>query len=108
MGFQLLMGSAGKDVSIHHQSSATRHSSLVSAGEQQTSQLTKLCFEQTVGVAEFGGLEGVAADQLRQAAGLMGRRLVHRPHFVETHLMTAIGESPGGFASGQAAANNSC
>lgn len=58
------------------------------------------------------GTEGIGADQFSQAIGLMGRR--HFPaafrrcasHFRQADLETALGQLPGRFAPGEAAADN--
>ena len=50
--------------------------------------------------------EAVRADEFGQAVGLMGRRhFAAAAHFRQAHLEAAPGKLPGGFASGEAAAD---
>ena len=48
-------------------------------------------------------LEGVAADQLGEAIGLVRGRHADGPHFVQGDADAALGQRPGGLAAGEAA-----
>jgi len=51
--------------------------------------------------------EAVAADHLGEAVGLVCRRAAAAPaHFAETDAQTRIGELPGRFGAGEAAADD--
>src|SRR6185437_10006050 len=69
-------------------------------------ELAHLGFEQTVRVRGFDRFEGVAADELGEAVGLVGRRHFHRAHFMQGYTEASFGERPGGFAAGQPTAHD--
>ena len=54
----------------------------------------------------FDRFEGVAADQLGEAVGLMRRRYPHGAHLVEGHTQPSLGKRPGGLAAGETAADD--
>ena len=54
----------------------------------------------------FDRFECVAADELGEAIGLMGRRHPDGAHLVQRHADAALSERPGGFAAGEAAADH--
>ena len=59
-----------------------------------------------MGVGEVDRFEGVAADQLGQPVGVMGRRLHRRPHLVQGHPDAALRERPGRLRAGETAADD--
>ena len=50
--------------------------------------------------------EGVGADKLCEAVGLVGVRAAHRAHFMENDGDAARGDLPGGFGTGEATADD--
>ena len=52
------------------------------------------------------GAEGVGADQLGQAVGLVGFRAAHAAHLVQHDAHARRGELPGRFAAGQASSHD--
>ena len=71
--------------------------------EHDAAELPHLGLEQAVRVRRFDRFEGVAADQLGEAFGLMGRRHADRPHLVQRYTYAPLGEGPGGFTAREAA-----
>ena len=57
-------------------------------------------------VLRIVGAEGVGADQLGQAVGLVRLGAAHRPHLVQHHGHAGLGELPGRLAAGEAAADD--
>ena len=96
-----LVDFGGKHLAVHHQRGAAGHPGTIGTLEQQAAEQTQLGLEQAVGVAELDGLEGVAADQLRQSTRLMCRRAHCGPHFMEGDLNAAVGQRPGGLRARQ-------
>src|SRR5665647_1102513 len=52
------------------------------------------------------GAEGIRADQLGKAVGLVHRRRAQRPHFVQHDRHAALRELPGSLRAGEAAADD--
>ncbi len=92
-----LVRQAREHLAVHRQRGAGGHPRLIRDGEQERAEPAQLVLEQAVRVAEVGGLEGVAADELGQAAGLVGRRGHRRAHLVELDVDPPLGEGPRGF-----------
>ena len=57
-------------------------------------------------VRRLGALEGVGADELGEAIGLVRRRAADAAHLVHDDVVAALGELPGGFAAGESAADD--
>ena len=96
----------GEDLAVHGQRRAAGHARRVGAREQQAPQRAQLRLEQAVRVGEIDRLEGVAADELGQPVGVMGRRPHRRPHLVQRHAHAALRERPGRLRAGETAADN--
>ena len=96
----------GEDLAVHRQRRAARHARHVGAREQHAAERAQLGLEQAVGVGEVDGFEGVAADQLGQPVGVVGRRLDRRPHLVQGHPDAALRERPGRLRAGETAADD--
>ena len=101
-----LRGPAGEDGAVHGEHRAARHPRLVRHAEQQAAEQPQLGLEEAVRVGRFDGLEGVAADQLGEQVGLVGRRGAPGAHLHQRDTHAAFGERPGGFATGEAAADH--
>ena len=106
MGAEPLVHRAGEHIAVHHQRGSAWYTRQVGAFQQETAQDPELGLEQTVGIGGLDRLEGVAAHQLGQRAGLVGRGRHDRSHFAEGDGDAAIGESPGGLRAGQTAADD--
>ncbi len=52
------------------------------------------------------GAEGVGADEFGKAVGLVGIRAAHAAHFVQDDRHAGVGDLPGGFRAGKAAADD--
>ncbi len=78
----------------------------VRRGQHHAAERPHLLFQEPVSVGDLGALEGVGADQLREVAGPVGRRLPHGPHLVEDDRHPALRELPRRFAPGQPPAGN--
>ena len=97
----------GEAVPIDRQRPAGRHLVTVAAGHDQRTAAPHFFVQEADGVVErVVRTEGVGADQLGQAAGLMGCCLALRPHFVQHHGHAGTGDLPSSFAAGQAAADH--
>ena len=55
---------------------------------------------------EFGGLEGIAADQLGQPVRLMRRGRDHRAHLADDYGDATFGQGPGRFTPGEPSADH--
>ena len=62
--------------------------------------------EQAVGGAQLFGFERIAADQLSETIGLMGRRLTNRPHLVQRDAHTPLRQRPGSLAPREPASDD--
>ena len=102
VGRDLRVRGARKGLPVDRQCRPARHPRLVGAGEQEASERAQLGLEQSVRILELDGLEGVGADQLGEAVGLVRGRLHVRPHLVQGHLDAPLGERPGRLTAGQA------
>jgi len=79
----------------------------VAGGHDDRAQPAHLGVQQADSVARpVVGAEGVGADQLGQAIGLVGVGAAHRPHLVQHHGYAGFGDLPGGLGAGQAAADH--
>ena len=95
-----------KIVAVYGERGAGRYPRQVGALQQQAAQRPQLGLEQAVRVAELGGFEGVAADELGEPIGLVGRGRHHRAHLVQGDIDPALGERPGRFRPGQPSADH--
>jgi hypothetical protein len=57
-------------------------------------------------IPEVFAFERIRAHELGEAVGLMRGGVPDRAHLDERYLMPALSELPGGFAAGEAAAND--
>jgi hypothetical protein len=97
----------GKAVAIDGERPAGRQLVGVGGGEDQRAAAPHLLMQQADGIVlGIVGAERVGADQLGQAIGLVRLGLAHRAHLVERHGHAGLGELPGGFAAGEAAADD--
>ena len=107
MVVQRLGDGGGKPVAIDRQRAAGGHLVGVGGAHDQRAQPAHFGVQQADGV--IGGIvraEGVGADQFGKAFGPV--RLGHpdRAHLVQDHANAGIGDLPGGFRAGEAAANH--
>jgi hypothetical protein len=94
-------------VAVDRERSAGRHLMGVALGDDQRAQGAHLLMQQPdrvrLGVV---GAEGVRADELGKAAGLVGFRAAPGPHLVQHHRHAGAGDLPGGFGARKAAADD--
>ena len=96
----------GKDVAVDGERAAAGHARFVGALEDHAAEQAHLGLQQAVRVRRLGALEGVGADELGEAIGLVRLGAAHGPHLVQHDVVPALGELPGGFAAGEAAADD--
>ena len=59
---------------VDHEGLAARYGALVGRLQNKGAEQAKLCLQKTVRVRQLLRLEGIAADKLGEAVGLVGRR----------------------------------
>ncbi len=96
----------GKADAIDGERGAGRHARQIGRPHDERAEPAHLLLEETDGVIEFVAAEGVAADELGETVGLVHRGRPHRPHLVEDDRHIERRRLPGGFAPGQAAADD--
>ena len=96
----------GERFAVHRQSRACRDPVRLGGGKDQRPKRPHFSFEETAGILERFGFQGVAADQLGESVGLVGRRPDRRAHLEETDGDATLRRLPGGLAAGQPAADN--
>ena len=79
---------------------------LVGRAHDQRAEPPHLLLQEADGVIELVAAEGIGADELGEPIGLVDRGRLHRPHLVEHDGDAARRGLPGGFAPGQAAADD--
>ncbi len=94
-------------VAIDRERAAGRHLIGVGRAHDQRAEAAHFLVQQADGVV-FGvvGAERVRADEFREAVGLVRFGLARRAHFVQHHGDAAAGDLPGGFGTGEAAADH--
>ena len=95
-----------EDLAIDRERRSARDARLIGAVEDERAQLPHLGLEQAVRVAGFGALERVRADEFTEFFGAMRGGAAGGAHFIHHDRMPALGELPGGFASGEPAADH--
>ncbi len=84
---------------VHREGGAARHARGVGRLEHDAPQPPHLGLQQAMGVRELDRLEGVTADELGQAAGLVRRRHLDGAHLVQRDRDASPGERPGSLAA---------
>jgi hypothetical protein len=82
----------GKPLAIDGEGVPRRHARRRPAAHHQRSEQRHLLLEQSDGVGDGRGAEGVRADQLRQVGALVRGGHLHRPHLVEVDAVAALRE----------------
>ena len=96
-----------KAVAVDRQRAAGRHLIGVGRLHDQRAEPAHFLVQQADGIVVLVvGAEGIGADQFGQAIGLVGGGFALWPHLVQGHRDAGFGELPGGFGTGQAAADN--
>ncbi len=94
-------------VAIHRQRRAGGHAVRVAFAQDQRTQRAHLGMQQPDRVLlGIVGAEAVRADQFGELVGLVRGGAFDAAHFAEAHLEAGLGELPGGFGSGEAAADD--
>ena len=95
-----------EEVAVHGQGRARRHPHRVRRFDDEGAQAAHLFLEDAGGALDFGGAEGVGADQFGQVPGLVGGCLLLGAHLVEGDPGATIRSLPGGLGAGQAPADD--
>ncbi len=107
MGFQGLGDRGRKAIAVHGQGAARRHLVGVRLAQDQRTAAAHLRVQEPDGViGPIVGPERVGTDQFGQVAALVGGGAAVRAHLVQHGVGAGLGDLPGGFAAGQAAAND--
>ena len=96
----------GEGDAVHGERGAARHARGVRRLEHQAPEAPHLGLEQAVRAGELHRLEGIAADELGEAIGLMRRRHADRAHLAQRDRDAALGQRPGGLAAGEPASDD--
>ena len=97
----------GEPLPVDRQRPARRQLVPVAHGQDQRAQPAHLLVQQAHGIAHgIVGAERVGADQLGQPVGLVRLGRAHGPHLVQHHGHAAPCQLPGGFAPGEATADD--
>ena len=107
MRFERRRDRVGEAVAVDGQRAAGRHLIGVAFGHDQRAQRAHLLMQQADRVG-FGIVraEGVGADELGKAFGLVGVGAANRAHLVQHDRNAGLGDLPGGFGAGEAAADD--
>ena len=97
-----LSGQAGKLLPVHSQGAPGRHGGLLRAVHQQRAKTAHLFLQKTGGAVDAAGLQGVGADQLREALAVVGRGKFLGLHLHQGDGNPLAGQRPGGLAPSQA------
>ena len=95
----------GKARAIHRQGRARGHLVCLSQGDDQGAHAPHLFLQQPRPGGQGLGPKRVAAHELGEIAGGMGRGAGDRPHLVQVHRHSPPGELPRGLAAGETAAD---
>ena len=93
-------------LAIDGQRGARRHARLLGGSHHERTEPAHLLFQQADGVIEFVPSEGVAADELSEGVGLVDGGLANRPHLMKRDRETVRSRLPGGFRTGEPAADD--
>ena len=97
----------GKALAVDRQRAAGRHLVGVGRAHDQRAEPPHFGMQQADGiVGGVVGAEGIGADQLGQAIGLMRLGHPHRAHLVQHDAAAGFGRLPGGLGAGEAAADD--
>ena len=96
----------GKHVTIDGERGAGGHARRVGRAHHDRAEPPHLFLDQADGVVDLVGAERIAADELGEAVGLVHGRRAHRAHLVDRHVHAKFRRLPGGFAAGEAAADD--
>ena len=101
------MTASEKPIAVDGERAAGRQLVRVAHAHDQRAGAPHLGVQQADGV-RLGvvGAEGIGADQLGEAAGLVRRRHHRRPHLVQHDRHARLGELPGGLRAGEAGADD--
>ncbi len=107
MSFEVACDLGGKGVAVHSERAASRELGLVT-GLHNDRVCAAHLFMQEPDCIRFPlvGAEGVRADKLGQAIGLVGVGHALRTHFMQYDGDAGMGDLPGRFAARQSAANH--
>ena len=105
-GQQPFLDIGGELVPVHGQSAAGRHRGGVGGLHDEAGEAPHLLFQQAHGVFHRGRPERIGADQLGQAAALVGGSGLFRPHLVQFDGHAPAQQLIGGLTACQAAADN--
>ncbi|OQC34704.1 MAG: hypothetical protein BWX64_02735 [Acidobacteria bacterium ADurb.Bin051] len=97
---------AGERLPVDGERPAGRHRRGAGGADDERAEPFHLPLEQPGGVVGVVAPQRVAADELGEIAGLVGRRRAFRTHLVEHHRHPAAGELPGALGAGEAAADD--
>ena len=97
---------AGKTLAVHGERGAGRHAAGLGGAHDERAEPPHFFFQKADRVVQFVAAEGVAADELRETVGLVNGGRPHGPHFVQPDRHAPRGCLPGGFGSGQPAADD--
>ena len=96
----------GKPLAIHGERGAGRHAARLGGAHHERAEPPHLFLQEADRVIELVAAERVAADQLREAVGLVHGRRADGPHFVQRDRHPPRGRLPGGFRTGEPAADD--
>ena len=96
----------GKALAVHGERGAGRHAAGLGGAHDERAEPPHLFLQEADRVIELVAAERVAADQLREAVGLVHGGRAHGPHFVQRDRHAPRGRLPGGFRTGQPAADD--
>jgi len=107
MRLKLSRNRFGKAIAVDGESAAGRNLVLVGAGHNKRARETHFRMNDTDGIGRrIVGTEGVGADQLRKTVTLVSIRAANAAHFVQDDGDASLGDLPGRFRAGKAAAND--
>ncbi len=96
----------GEEVAIYGESVAAGNARCLGRGEQQGIQAAEFLLQKPGRGGKGLALERVAANQFREAAGLVGGRRTRGTHFMQDGGEAAAGDLPGGFGARKSAADD--
>ena len=107
MGFESGGHGAREAVAIDRERAAGRNLMGVALGHDQRAQRAHFLVQQADRIgARIVRAEGVGADELGEALGLVSVRAPNGAHLVQDHRNACLGDLPGGFGPGKAAADD--